>query len=315
MAIRKRKRCSKCGERFYPKPYQRKCEKCHTAAFWNSSIIERLITHLRGIKYRGQLEQTNLIEVIELIKKQVRLSGFIVRDVSVKGEKSRYETSKTLELDLSHLYPNSKGGLLCASNLVIAPRSINRANGNKVFPVGQYDTSGGLVGWDDVKQWVEANHDLKAIVREYNLTPKTKPKSVFTGEQWTLDHVLLNEADRLKLRVMQGGMCGWCDLLEGKLDTVTEQELQQRSMVEQVSLELCNEYPCLSYDEIEQVILLANADKQQAINELDDLMEVRYPRVPDCSCITEEVPWCFGECNPAVVIRDDSAVWADEPPW
>ncbi|KGJ97580.1 hypothetical protein [Colwellia psychrerythraea] len=294
----KRKRCSKCTVRYYPKPYQRVCNKCQCYRFWLTSIGIRLTGHLKRIRYRGQLEQTNIIEAIELLRLHTRMTGYTVKEVSVKSDTPVYETTANLELDLSHLYPVSEGGLLVADNLVIAPRTINRQMSNKTYPIGLYDTTGGLVSWDDIKQWVEVNNDLNAIMRQYNLTPKSEPKSEFSGEKWTFNEVLINQSDRLKLKVEQLGFGGWYDLLEGKLRIITDEEIAQRSLIEVVTLELEDEYPLLSSTSIKQVILTVNADRDRAAIELNELMSIRYPSTQDCGCMSLDFPFCAGYCEP-----------------
>lgn len=307
---RKTRRCSVCTTVFRPKPYQRKCKNCSDYEFWKTKAGLNILGHVQNCKWQGQLEQVNLHDALQLIKQRNKFSGVQVRDISIKGEKAKFETSITLELELSHLYPASKGGLLTADNLAIAPKSMNRDNGNTVYPVGVYDDTGDLVSKEYCKQWIEDHHDLNLLKKQYNLSTKSKrakPTAEYSGEVYNYDDVLKAEALRLNYKLKSLGWSGWVDLLEGRLEKVTEAELLQRSEQELLLVELNGEYPLLLNDEIHNAIVSAKGDKDSAIQALDEKMNRDYPPLPSCNC---DVLLCNCNSNNHLPISDYD-VYAD----
>lgn len=300
---KKRKYC-KCGKRFRPKPYQRKCNACHDAGFWNTKSGDNLLKQVIRCKWQGQLEKTNAKEVLELIKLRNKYASIQIKDVSKQGCVSEFKASTTLNLELTHLYPASLGGVLNADNLIVAPKLINRANGKNVYPIGVSDTSGNIVGAKDCKQWVEKNNDLGELKKLFNLLPKNrkKPTDEYKSEQFTYDDVLKAEAFRLGFKLEQLGWSGWFDLLEGQLEKMSKDEIIKRNKQEMLMVDFRGQYLFLSDKFIENTIIDQKCDKDKIVQALNKEMGRLYPSEIPCDC--ELWPFCY--CDKDTVNNEHS---------
>ena len=211
---RSRRRCSSCGNRFYPKKYQRVCDSCQDYKYWNTSIGSKVESQLKRMKYEDQLQQTDLDGVTSLYKKLKKYQGWYSKDG---------EFRPNLELELSHLYPASKGGLLTPNNLVIAPKSLNRLYRDELFPIGEYADESPIES--DYREWAAQEYSLKGLIEKYHLSPKSKKaasvKDFEPREFYTLDELLISEAERLGFVLTRLDIAGWKDLMEGRLEPVS----------------------------------------------------------------------------------------------
>ncbi|HEM8782327.1 TPA: hypothetical protein U2Q94_002042 [Enterobacter hormaechei] len=78
----------------------------------------------------------DMAEIINLYKFKSRLqfacSHFLGRKILSKHKKNEHKLIPFIKIDLSHKYPNSKGGMNVVGNIMIAPSFINKMNKDKI---------------------------------------------------------------------------------------------------------------------------------------------------------------------------------------
>ncbi len=180
--------CEKCGKRRQKaittnpitnqkrKSPKKICQECHEKwidyRFFDSSFGQWLRYAFKRQCQNSIPEDTaDLRDLIHLWKKYVHAKG-----LSFEGEK----VTKKYDYQLCHIDPvkqcDGKIGCLTASNLMIAPETVNRELSNLPYPFTSKSSVpiGEAITDDNFKAICRERYDIKLLIKEFNFVISTK---------------------------------------------------------------------------------------------------------------------------------------------
>lgn len=256
--VRKNKqvRCSSCSKRFYTRSQKRKrCDDCNAkSAFFSSSFGYWFVKNLIRHKYLDAITGIELgaLYGVWQSRKQFSCYSFDSKNWSVINR-----------LDICHLYPANPNegytGQFSADNLFVAPSSINRSLGDKVFNVGiKVKTHIPLAdNMAELRKQISETIDLVTFVATHKPKPrKTQlPKPFVCRDEYSLSDIVRSECARLDIKVSR--LCSCMDIFKSVLTGVLQIDTGFSTFVHRAEFEslgtwddpigicpICDDEPC-----------------------------------------------------------------------
>ncbi len=249
-------RCSSCSKRFYSKSQKRKrCDDCNAkSAFFSSSFGHWFVKNLLRHRYLDAIIGIELSDLYNVWLSRKKFSCY-----SYDSE----NWNVINKLDICHLYPanpiDGYTGQFSANNLLIAPASINRSLGNKIFNVGvKVKTENPLPeSMSKLREQIAEAVDLVSFVGECKLKVRKDklPKPFNCRDEYSLSDLVRSECSRLDIKV--SGQCNCMEIFKNVLTGVTRVETGFSSFNRKAEFEpagswdsplgecpICDEVPC-----------------------------------------------------------------------
>ena len=212
----RQRRCSTCSKRFRTRSQNTtRCNDCKAkSVFFSSSFGLWFVKNLIRHKYLDAITGIDISTLYDVWLSRKQFSCY-----SFDGE----NWNVINKLDICHLYPaNPSGGYtgqFSANNLFIAPSSINRSLGNKVFNVGvKVKTLIPLAdSMAELRKQISESIDLVAFVSKHK--PKTRKtqlaKSFDCRVEYSLSDIVRSECARLDIKVNR--LCSCMEIFKNVL--------------------------------------------------------------------------------------------------
>lgn len=182
--VKKDIRCKVCGANFSETRNNKFCSnKCkgigmrtlkdsdkteiHNHSYWlnTEGFIKNNPLQLNSIN--GLEDIANIISLYRIKSRlQIPCSHFLKKKIRGNFKKNEHKLTPFIKLDLSHKYPNSKGGMNVPENIMIAPSFINKMNKDKIPENDAFEM---FNGHSLSKKRKDMPHSLiNSIVRNYS---------------------------------------------------------------------------------------------------------------------------------------------------